>query len=382
MIARPAASAWALLAVAALAAGTLARSAEEPPLKSLMPRGVLTGVAVNPSHTSGKNAVEQAIVLRHFNSITNENALKWEQVHPEPDRYDFGAADEFVAFGEKHGMFIVGHVLVWHQQTPDWVFTGADGRPAGREELLERMRSHIHTVVGRYRGRVHAWDVVNEALNEDGTLRRTPWRDIIGDDYIAKAFQFAHEADPEAELYYNDYNLPKAEKGAGALGIVRALKARGLRIDGIGEQGHWLMDFPSVEQIDAMLREFGAAGFKTHITELDIDVLPRDPAMYGADLDAKQKFRAETNIYPDGLPDERQQALARRYADVFSVLMRHRETLARVTFWGVTDGHSWLNNFPVPGRVNYPLLWDREGRPKPAFHAVVKVLQSGGRVSE
>ena len=372
---------------AAVAAGTLAligavRAQEPPALKTAAPEGLLIGTAVNPSHTSGRNALEQRLVVRHFNSITNENALKWEAVHPEPDRYDFAAADDFVSFGEQHGMFIVGHVLLWHQQTPAWVFADADGQPLGREALLQRLRSHIDTVVGRYRGRVHAWDVVNESLDEDGTLRRTPWRDIIGNDYIAKAFEFAHQADPGAELYYNDFNLPKPEKREGALGIVRALKARGLRVDGIGEQGHWLIDWPAAGDIDAMLAAFHAGGFTTHITELDVDVLPRDPGMYGADLDAHTKFKTETNLYPDGLPDAKQQELAGRYADIFRVFVKHRRGLARVTFWGVTDGHSWLNYFPVPGRVNHPLLFDREGRPKPAFDAVVQVLQGAGKAGE
>lgn len=375
-------AAWPVALAGALALAAAVSGAEEPALETVAPEGLLIGSAVNPSHTNGSNAVEQRIVLRHFNTITNENALKWERVHPEPDRYDFEDSDAFVAFGERHGMFVVGHVLLWHQQTPGWVFTDTGGQPLGREALLERLRGHIETVVGRYRGRVDAWDVVNEALDEDGTLRATPWRDIIGDDYIAKAFEFAHQADPDAELYYNDFNLPKPEKREGALGIVRALRARGLRVDGIGEQGHWLIDWPATADIDAMLAAFQAGGFRTHITELDVDILPRDPAMYGADLDARAKFKATTNLYPDGLPDAKQQELAARYADIFSVFMKHREELARITFWGVTDGHSWLNNFPVPGRVNHPLLWDRQGRPKPAFDAVVKVLRGAGKVGE
>jgi len=370
------------MAAGALAIAGAVHGAEEPPLASLAPEGWHIGVAVNPSHTSGRNAAEQAIVIRHFDSITNENALKWERVHPEPDRYDFTESDDFVAFGEKHGMFIVGHVLLWHQQTPAWVFEGRDGRPLDRDTALTRLRTHIEAVVGRYRGRVHAWDVVNEALEEDGTMRRTPWREAIGDDFVARAFEFAHKADPDAELYYNDYNIWNPAKRAGALRLIRQLRDQGLRVDALGAQGHWLLETPALRDIEGIFTDAKAAGLKVAITELDVDVLPREARMHGADLAMRAKMREETNIYADGLPDDVQQRLAARYADIFGIFLRHRQTLGRVTFWGVTDGHSWLNNFPVPGRVNYPLLWDRQGRPKAAFHAVVKVLQGAKEVGE
>jgi endo-1,4-beta-xylanase len=357
------------------AAGMALAAAPEPALKDLMPRSMLIGAALNQAQSDGQDAIASAIVTRHFNTISPENLLKWESVHPEPDRFTFDAADRYVAFGQQHGLFIVGHTLIWHQQTPKWVFVGKDGTPVDRETLLERMRVHIETVVGRFRGRVHGWDVVNEALADDGTLRKSPWLQAIGEDFIIKAFEFAQRADPNAQLYYNDYSLTNAAKRAGALRIVQQLKAKGIRIDGVGEQGHWLLSRPSLEEIDSTLTEIGAAGVKGHITELDMDVLPREPGMYGADLDAKAKFKAETNLYPDGLPSDKQQELAQRYAAAFKLFLKHRDTLARVTFWGVSDRHSWLNNFPISGRVNHPLLWDREGHPKPAFHAVVRVLQ-------
>jgi endo-1,4-beta-xylanase len=272
-------------------------------------------------------------------------------------------------------MFLVGHTLVWHQQTPAWVFVGKDGTPLDRDTLLSRMQGHIAQVVGRYRGRIHGWDVVNEALDEDGTLRKTPWLNAIGEDFIEKAFEFASAADPAAELYYNDYNLWKPAKREGALRILRRLRDRGLRIDGIGEQAHWGVDTPSLAEIDATLGGLAAAGTKVMLTELDIDVLPRDPDMWGADLSKKAKIKEATNIYPNGLPAEQQRQLAQRYADIFRLVLKHRPAVSRVTFWGVTDATSWLHNFPIPGRVNYPLLWDREGKPKPAFDAVVEVLQ-------
>ena len=354
-----------------------ALAADAPALKSLAPPGLRIGAALNRAQSDGEDEVALAIVLRHFDTISPENLLKWQSVHPEPDRYDFGPADRYVELGRSHGMFVVGHVLVWHQQTPKWVFAGDGGRPADRDTLLARLRSHITTVVGRYRGRIGGWDVVNEALEEDGTLRRTPWLDAIGEDYLEKAFELAHEADPAAELYYNDYNLWKPAKREGALRLVARLKAKGLRVDGIGEQGHWGIEEPPLEAIDATLAAIRASGTRPLITELDMDVLPRDPEMWGADLAKKASIRAATNIYPDGLPDAVQQQLARRYADVFTLFLKHG--VSRVTFWGVTDATSWLHNFPIPGRVNYPLLWDKTGHEKPAFDAVAGVLRRHGK---
>ena len=366
-----------LAAVAAIAG---AAAAAQPSLKSVSPPGLRIGAALSGAQVDGGDARSQAIAVEQFNSITPENLLKWGPVHPEPGRFDFDPADRFVALGQRHGMFVVGHTLVWHQQTPGWVFAGPSTEIktglADRATLLARMREHIMTVAGRYRGRIHGWDVVNEALEEDGTLRRTPWLEGIGEDYIAKAFEFAREADPDAELYYNDYNLWKPAKREGAIRIVNALRSRGLRVDGVGEQGHWGVGEPSLAEIEATLRELPArTGIKVMITELDVDVLPRDPAMWGADLAKKATIRAATNIYPDRLPEEQQRLLARRYADIFRLVVQHRSGLSRVTFWGVTDAQSWLNDFPIPGRVNYPLLFDRDGRPKPAFDAVVDALQ-------
>jgi endo-1,4-beta-xylanase len=365
-----------LTALLAIVAAGAARGDEEPSLKELVPAGMLIGAALNQAQSDGQDDTALRIVTRHFNTVTAENLLKWENVHPEPDRYEFGPADRYVAFGHDRGLKVIGHTLLWHQQTPAWVFEGKDGALPDRETLLNRLRTHIEAVAGRYRGRIHGWDVVNEALEEDGTLRKSPWLQAIGEDYIEKAFELASQADPDAELYYNDFNLTKPEKRAGALRIVRRLRDRGLRVDGIGEQGHWLMDVPAVDDIDRTIADFTAAGMKTLITELDVDVLPRDPSMYGADLNAKAKMRVETNLYPDGLPAAQQEQQAKRYADVFGVFMRHRGQIVRVTFWGVTDAQTWLHNFPIPGRVNHPLLWDRSGRPKPAFDAVVRTLKN------
>jgi endo-1,4-beta-xylanase len=289
--------------------------------------------------------------------------------------YDFTAPDQYVAFGEKNGMFVIGHTLVWHSQTPRWVFQDASGNTVTRDTLLSRMRDHIHTVVGRYKGRVKGWDVVNEALNEDGTLRKSPWLTIIGEDFIAKAFQFAHEADPAAELYYNDYSVENAAKRNGAVRLISKLKADGVPVAAIGLQGHDKMDWPTPAQQDSTIAALSRLGVKVNITELDVDVLPPAVQSRTADVAVRAELDSKTNPYAAGLPDSMQQALAARYAALFEVFLKHRGVIDRVTFWGVGDGDSWLNNWPVRGRTSYPLLFDAQDNPKPAFDAVIRTAR-------
>ena len=328
------------------------------------------GAAVNQSQFEERNARDDAIIAAQFNTISPENVLKWEAIHPRPDAYSFDPADHYVAFGEKYKMFIVGHNLVWHSQVPQWVFRDDKGAPLTRDALLDRMHDHIRTVVGRYKGRIGGWDVVNEALNEDGALRKSQWLNIIGDDYIAKAFQFAHEADPAAELYYNDYSLENEAKRNGAVALIKKLQAQSIPIAAVGLQGHDKLDWPTAKQQADTIEAFAALGIKVNISEFDVDVLPRNAAGNSADVSATATGGG-ANPYTAGLPDDMQQALARRYAELFGIFVKYRASISRVTFWGVTDGGSWLNNFPVRGRTNYPLLFDREGKPKPAFFAVL-----------
>lgn len=346
-------------------------------LKQEVRGAFLIGAAINNAQIEGADAQGVALVERHFSTISPENVLKWERVHPRPDTFDFSRTDRYVDFGQKRGLFVVGHTLVWHSQTPRWVFQDAAGQPVSRDTLLARMRDHILTVVGRYRGRIGGWDVVNEALGEDGTLRPSPWLRIIGDDYIAKAFEWAHEADPSAELYYNDYSLENAPKRAGAVALIRKLQAQGIKVAGVGLQGHYKLGWPSPAAIDSTVAAFAALGVKVSITELDVDVLPPARPQYrGADVSVRAEASAALNPYARSLPDSVQQALARRYAEIFDAFLKHRDVLERVTFWGVDDADSWLNNWPVPGRTSYPLLFDRAGQPKPAFDAVVGALRA------
>ncbi|KAF1716378.1 endo-1,4-beta-xylanase [Pseudoxanthomonas yeongjuensis] len=360
------------------AAGTSAKSAT---LKQAYADDFMVGVAVNDDIVSGRDARSQALVPLHFNAITAENVMKNEVIHPRPGVYDFAAADAFVAFGEKHGMFIVGHTLVWHNQTPDWFFQDGDGKPNDPKAQIERMRGFIEVVAGRYAGRVDAWDVVNEIIDEDGGYRPTTWVKAIGDgdEVVRNAFRFAQRYAPDTELYYNDFNAWRPEKRDGIVRMVKMLQAAGIRIDGIGMQGHWGLDYPSTAHIETAIDAYAALGLKVMITELDVDVLPltREGQIIGTGMAhpqfQREEFERFLDPYPDGLPAEVQRQLSERYVELFRIFHRKRDAIARVSLWGVHDGMSWKNDYPIPHRTNYPLLFDRERQPKPALDAVLKV---------
>lgn len=368
-----------LVSGACATSATTGRQATDVALKDVFRGAFMIGAALNQNQFEESDTRGVPIIKAEFNTITPENVLKWESVHPRPGGYAFEAADRYVRFGTDNGMFVIGHTLVWHNQTPRWVFEDAAGKPLGRDSLLARMRDHIMTVVGRYRGRIRGWDVVNEALAEDGTLRKSPWLNIIGEDYIAKAFEYAREADPSAELYYNDYSMENPAKRAGGVALIRKLLSQGIPVKAVGLQGHQKMDWPSVAQEDSTIAAFAALGVKVNITELDIDLLPRAVRGSGADVSLNAGLQPALNPYASGLPDSVQQALASRYAELFGVFLKNRDVMDRVTFWGVTDADSWLNGWPVRGRTSYPLLFDRAGGKKPAFDAVVRVAERGAR---
>ena len=339
------------------------------------------GTAVNEAIVSGADSASRDIVVRHFNTITNENVLKAERVSPRPGVYDFAEADAFVAFGEKHQMFIVGHTLVWHNQTPPWFFQDSTGKLNTREAQVERLRSHIQAVAGRYAGRIHAWDVVNEVIDNDGSYRPTTWVRGIGhgDSLVKLAFTFANRSAPGAELYYNDFNAWRPAKRDGIVRLVRMLQKEGVRIDGVGMQGHWGLNYPRTEYIEAAIDSFASLGVKVMITELDVDVLPltKEGQIIGTVMSDPQfqleEFKTFLDPYRAGLPDSVQTQLANRYAELFRIFYRKRDKIDRVTLWGVHDGMSWKNGYPIPGRTNYPLLFSRDRKPKPAFDAVLAV---------
>ncbi len=356
---------------------TIVFSAQKPNeegLKDLFTDSFYIGVAVNGQQVSGKVPEELALIERHFNSLSPENGLKWEKVHPEMDRYDFEFGDAYVALGEKLGAFTIGHCLVWHQQVPNWVFVDESGALLGKEALLSRMEDHIAQVAGRYKGKIDGWDVVNEAFNEDGSYRESNWYKVAGKDFIKAAFRKAHEVDPAAELYYNDYNVWKASKRAGILTLAKEMKAEGIQIDGIGMQGHYMLESPSLEQIEQGIIEIAEAGFQVMITELDVDVLPRPGNTQGADLNINFANSPKYNPFANGISPESAAKLSQRYTDLFQLFQKHKDKISRVTFWGLHDGRSWLNNFPVRGRTNYPLLIDRDLKVKEDVFAKLKAI--------
>jgi endo-1,4-beta-xylanase len=328
------------------------------------------GVAINPRTMT--DSTTKSLIVKHFNSVTAENAMKWEFIHPKPGVYDFAAADSFVEFAEKNNMYIVGHVLVWHSQTPEWVFQDASGKRASKDTLLERMHEHINTIVSRYKGRVDCWDVVNEAVDDNGEIRKNVWFNIAGIDYVRKAFEFAQEADSNAILIYNDYSLPSPAKRDAVVKLITDIKSQGAKVDVIGMQGHYHLDYPDLTDLDNSIVAFSKIGCKVMFTELDINVLPFPLEELGADVRLKVDFEKKYNPYPDQLSDSMQTVLANRYTELFNIFLRHAEVIDRVTIWGVEDGGSWLNYWPIRGRSNYPLLFDRKCQPKPAFWALVK----------
>jgi endo-1,4-beta-xylanase len=313
------------------------------------------------------------LVATQFDVLTGENEFKPAPIHPQPDRFNFAGADRIVEFAQAHDMKVVGHTLCWHSQSPRWMYQGDDGKPLPRDEALRNLEAHIDAVMGHFKGKVVGWDVVNEAISDAGDdyLRDTPARRAIGDDYIIKAFEFAREADPDVELYYNDYNNDQPEKLEKTLRLVRELKRAGVRIDAVGMQSHLrLGDAEAAARLERAIEAYSAEGVKVVITELDVDVLPRRGR--GADIAAREQ--GGDDPYRDGLPPEVAEAQAKFYADLFRVVLKHPGVVTRVTFWGTHDGASWLNGFPVRGRTNHPLLWGRGLKPKPALEAVLGVL--------
>ncbi len=327
-------------------------------LKEAYEKDFPIGVAVSPEDIADPS--RQEFIKKNFNSLSFENVLKWEIVEPREGEFHFELADKIVEFAQANGMALTGHSFVWHSQTPDWVFVGPDGKPANRELLLERLHKHIHTIMTRYKGVISTWDVVNEiASDEDGKspYRHSKWIEILGPEIVVKAFEFAHEADPSATLLYNDYGIEVGPKHERALQILKDVRKAKAPISGIGLQSHITLVWPAIDQIEAAIRAFSRLKFQVHITELDMSVYPDD--------------KERKNLYPDACPPDLLRQQAERYGDLFRMFRRNKNRISRVTFWNVHDGLSWLNKYPVPNRRNYPLLWDSDLKPKPAFDSVI-----------
>lgn len=337
-------------------------------LKAYFADDFLMGAAINQKQINENDAKGNAILRKHYNSVTPENIMKCEVIHPQWDQYNFEAADKIVALAEKEKFFLVGHTLIWHSQLSPFVKSIKD-----KDSLKLFMENHIRTIAGRYAGKVDGWDVINEALEEDGSYRKSIFLETLGEDYITDAFRLAAESDPNAELYYNDYNIEQPKKRAGAINLIKKVKDAGLRIDGVGIQGHWSLQNIPYAEIEKSIIEYAALGLKVMITELDITVLPNPWDLTGADVDKNYEGSPFMNPYPNGLPDSVQTKLAEAYEKLFTLFLKYEANIDRITFWGVSDADSWLNNWPIKNRVNYPLLFDRNHEPKAAFYKVTGI---------
>lgn len=320
------------------------------------------GVAVNMRSLVGEDS---ALLVKEFNSITPENALKIGPVHPAEDQYNWKSADAMIAFAQRNNLKIRGHNLVWHyvSQTPKWIFQD-NGKQASKALVLQRLKDHITTVVSRYKGKIYAWDVANEVISDrrDEYLRPSDWYTICGEDYIIKAFQWAHEADPNALLFYNDYNEIDPVKREKIFRLVKSLKDAGVPVHGVGLQAHWAINEPSHGQLDSTLKRFSDLGLQIHITELDISVYPKEHnARSSRAEDANTAFTAE-----------KENAQVEKYKMCFELFRKYSKTITSVTFWNLSDKYSWLDNFPVQNRKDYPLLFDQKLKTKKAYQEVIR----------
>jgi endo-1,4-beta-xylanase len=331
----------------------------------------LIGVAVNTQQVNGIKPKESELIAKEFNAIVAENCMKPEYIHPEEKKYNWTDADKFVAFGEKNKQIITGHCLIWHSQIGKWFFADGNEKDVSHDVLKERMRQHISTIVGRYKGHIKGWDVVNEAFEDDGSYRNSKFYQILGKDFIRYAFQFAHEADPDAELYYNDYNVESPAKCDAIVNLVKELKAAGVRIDAVGSQAHMHMDTPTLDNTEDSFRKLKAAGVKILITEWDISILPNPYS--GANIAANFKYSPEMDPYRDGVPNSIQQKWNKRVLDIFQLYFKYNDVIDRVTIWGLNDALTWLNNFPIHGRKDYPLLFDRNNNRKSVVDEIIKM---------
>lgn len=334
------------------------------------------GTAMNAPQILEHNAAEVKVIKENFNAIVAENCMKSGPMQPEEGKFDFELADKFVEFGVQNNMHITGHCLIWHSQAPRWFFTDSEGNDVSPEVLKERMKTHIYTVVRRYKGKIKGWDVVNEAFEDDGSYRKSKFYQILGEDFIKYAFQYAHEADPDCELYYNDYSEAIPTKRDGIAAMVKKLKDQGVRIDAVGMQCHVGLDYPSLEDYEKAIQTYAALGVKLMITEMEISVLPIPVRNLSSDITTNIAYQEKLNPYTQGLPDSVSVALADRYADFFKLFLKYDDAFTRVTVWGVNDGNSWKNGFPVRGRTDYPLLFDRENQPKEVVPVLIDLAKS------
>lgn len=364
---------------AAARARAFQQAAVQTGLKDAFKGTFLIGTAVDGRTVNDPTAPLAQLVAREFDAITPTNMMKWGPIEPREGEWQWTGPDRLVDFGAAHKMTVVGHTLVWHSQTPSWLFVDEQKTPVTKAKLLQRIETRIRTLVGRYKGRIHVWDVVNEAIDEDEKgWRRSPFFTIAGPEYAELAFRVAHEVDPRAALLYNDYNEHNPGRRRFLVDVLRDYRKRGVPIHGVGFQGHVGLEYPDMAEYEKSLQAIAAEGLPVHVTELDVDVLPRASGYTGAEISTNFELRESLNPWKTGLPPDIDAKLTARYRQLFELFLKYRTTVARVSTWGTHDGESWKNNFPVRGRTNYPLLFDRELRPK-AAHAGLIALVAGRR---
>ncbi|MDQ2076002.1 endo-1,4-beta-xylanase [Marinimicrobium sp. ABcell2] len=361
-------------ALANLKACAINNAAEYTGLRKIYKNDFVIGTAISNQTLETQDKPLLDLIAREFSSITAENCMKSGLIQPAQGQWEWELADRFVEFGVENDMNIVGHALVWHSQAPSDFFVHEDGRQISREELIRRMDTHITTVMERYKGKIHTWDVVNESIDEDQGWRQSLWYQVMGSaEYQERAFRLAHELDPKAHLIYNDYNMHSPGKRDFLVDVIKDYKKRGVPIHGVGMQSHVGLDWPDMKEYEASIEAFAALGMRLHMTELEVDVLPVAWEHMGAEISTEFEYADELNPYVDGLPAEVEEQLTERYVELFKLYLKHRDKIDRVTTWGTHDGESWKNNFPVRGRTNYPLLFDRNMQPKPAYYAVANL---------
>lgn len=351
------------------------QSQKQPVLKEIFKDKFHIGVALNRQEFMGFNTKANDEIKQHFNSIVAENCMKSMFLQPKEGEFFFDDADKFIEFGLKNNMHIIGHTLIWHSQVPGWFFKDDKGNDVSADVLKERMRKHIHTVVGHYKGKVKGWDVVNEAIEDNGEWRKSKFYNIIGEDFIKYAFQFAHEADPDAELYYNDYSMSLDGRREGVIRMVKSLQQQGIKIDGIGMQGHVNMNGPKIDDFEKSILAFSGLGLKVMITELDLSALPSPWENVGANISDAVEYQEKMNPYPNGLPLDVEKQWEERYMQFFKLFLKHQDKIDRVTLWGLSDATSWKNDFPIRDRVDYPLLFDRDYNPKPIIGKLAELVK-------
>tara|TARA_B100000767_G_scaffold273540_1_gene303995 strand:- start:1719 stop:2864 length:1146 start_codon:yes stop_codon:yes gene_type:complete len=331
----------------------------------------LVGAAINEGQILQKDQPSVSIIKKEFNTISPENVMKWMFVQPKPNEFYFDHTDKYVQFGLDNNMHIVGHALIWHSQIANFMNSIKDST-----KMVQHVTNHISTLVNRYKGKIDTWDVVNEALNEDGTLRESIFLKVLGENYLETVYKMAEKYDSNADLAYNDYNLCKPKKREGAVKLIKSLQSSGAKINSLGIQAHWQLTSPTLEEIETSILAFSELGVKVMFTELDISVLPNPWELSGAEVTQNfKKFEGDKkmNPFPENLPDSVKEKLTKRYENIFKLFVKHKDKISRVTFWGVTDKFSWLNDWPIKGRTNYPLLFDRNYKEKKAYQRIMNL---------